>query len=84
MEDFSGMTTREEILKYGMTFPEVYQDTPFHDPNWILVRYKKNKKAFLWTYEYQGADADQCQGGSRMERFLEKYLQFRDSRISSE
>lgn len=26
MEDFSGMTTREEILKYGMTFPEVYQD----------------------------------------------------------
>lgn len=25
-----------------------------HDPNWILVRYKKNKKAFLWTYEYQG------------------------------
>ena len=54
MEDFSGMTTREEVLKYGMTFPEVYQDAPFHDPNWILVRYKKNKKAFLWTYEYQG------------------------------
>lgn len=32
MEDFSGMTTREEILKYGMTFPEVYQDTPFRSP----------------------------------------------------
>ena len=46
MEDFSGMTTREEVLKYGMTFPEVYQDAPFHDPNWILVRYKKNKKLF--------------------------------------
>lgn len=83
MEDFSGMTTREEILKYGMTFPEVYQDTPFHDPNWILVRYKK-KKSFSLDVRVPGADADQCQGGSRMERFLEKYLQFRDSRISSE
>ena len=36
-----------------MTFKDVYQDTPFHDPNWILVRYKKNKRHF-WTYEYEG------------------------------
>ena len=48
------MTTRQEALSFGMTFKDVYQDTPFHDPNWILVRYKKNKKAFLWTYEYEG------------------------------
>ena len=48
------MTTRQEVLSFGMTFKDVYQDTPFHDPNWILVRYKKNKKAFLWTYEYEG------------------------------
>ena len=32
----------------------VYVDTPFHDPNWVLVRSRKNKRAFLWTYEYQG------------------------------
>lgn len=48
------MTTREEALAYGLAFRDVYRDTPFHDPNWVLVRYKKNKKAFLWTYEYQG------------------------------
>ena len=48
------MTTRQEALSFGMTFKDVYQATPFHDPNWILVRYKKNKKAFLWTYEYEG------------------------------
>lgn len=48
------MTTREEALRYGMSFPHVYQDAPFHDQNWILVRCCSNKKAFLWTYEYEG------------------------------
>lgn len=48
------MKTREEILKYCLTFPDVYQDAPFHDDNWQLVRYKKNKKAFAWTYEREG------------------------------
>lgn len=48
------MTTREEILKYCLTFPDVYQDAPFKDKNWQLVRYKKNRKAFAWTYEREG------------------------------
>ncbi len=45
---------REEILKYGLSFPGAYQDAPFHDNNWQLVRFKGNKKAFLWTYERDG------------------------------
>ena len=48
------MKTRAEALKYGLSFPDVYQDAPFHDPNWQLVRYKGNRKAFLWTYEREG------------------------------
>ncbi len=48
------MDSRKEIIDYGLTFPETYQDAPFHDENWQLVRYKKNKKAFLWTYERDG------------------------------
>lgn len=48
------MTTREQALNFGLSFPDTYTDSPFHDPNWILVRVKKNKKAFLWTYEYEG------------------------------
>ncbi len=48
------MKTREEALKFGLTFPDTYLDTPFHDPNWQLVRFKGNKKAFLWTYEKDG------------------------------
>ena len=48
------MKTREEALKFGLSFPGTYQDAPFHDPNWQLVRFKGNKKAFLWTYEKDG------------------------------
>ena len=42
------------MLKYGLSFPDAYQDAPFHDPNWQLVRFKGNKKVFLWTYERGG------------------------------
>lgn len=48
------MITRQEALKYGLSFKDTYQDAPFHDENWQLVRYKRNKKAFLWTYERNG------------------------------
>lgn len=48
------MNTRKEALEYGLSFPNTYQDAPFHDPNWQLVRVKKSKKVFLWTYERDG------------------------------
>lgn len=48
------MTTREEALAYCLTFPNVYQDAPFHDDNWQLVRYRKNKKTFALVYEREG------------------------------
>ncbi len=48
------MKTREEALSYGLSFPNTYQEAPFHDPNWQLVRVKRTKKAFLWTYEKDG------------------------------
>ena len=48
------MKERKEILDYGMTLPDVYMDAPFHDDNWILLRCRKNQKAFAWTYERDG------------------------------
>lgn len=48
------MKTREEALKYGLSFKDTYQEAPFHDPNWQLVRIKGSRKAFLWTYERDG------------------------------
>lgn len=48
------MKTREEALQYGMSFPDTYQEAPFHDDNWQLVRVRGSGKAFLWTYERDG------------------------------
>ena len=48
------MLTREEALFYGLSFKDTYQDAPFHDENWQLVRVNGNDKAFLWTYERNG------------------------------
>ena len=48
------MVSRQEALEYGLSFPDTYQDAPFKDRNWQLVRVKGSKKAFLWTYERDG------------------------------
>lgn len=49
------MQTREEVIRFGLSFPDTYQDAPFHDDNWQLVRVRRNRKAFLWTYERNGS-----------------------------
>lgn len=54
LADTGKMTTRKSVLDYGLTFPDTYIDTPFHDDNWVLLRIRKNKKAFAWTYEREG------------------------------
>lgn len=46
--------TREDAIAYGLSFPDTYQDAPFHDENWQLVRVLPSKKAFLWTYHRDG------------------------------
>ena len=48
------MTTREEAVSYGLTFPNTYIEMPFRDKNRQLIRIKDSKKAFLWIYEREG------------------------------
>ena len=48
------MRTREEVLQYALSFPNAYEERPFRDQSWQLVRVKGSKKAFLWTYERNG------------------------------
>lgn len=40
-EENIAMKERKEVLDYGMTLADVYIDTPFHDDNWVLLRYKR-------------------------------------------
>ena len=48
------MFTREEALKLGLSFQDTYEERPFHDQTWQLVRVKESKKAFLWIFERNG------------------------------
>lgn len=54
IDEVKTLKIREEALRYGLSFPDTYIDAPFHDENWQLVRIRKNKKVFLWTYEKDG------------------------------
>ncbi len=48
------MTTREEAVAFCLKFQDVYEDYPFHDPNWCVVRHKGNKKVFAWIFDREG------------------------------
>ncbi len=48
------MNKREDVLDFGLTLPDTYIDTPFRDTNWVVVRYRKNRHIFAWTYERNG------------------------------
>lgn len=38
------MKTRLEAIAYCTSLPNVYEDYPFHDANWTVMRHKENKK----------------------------------------
>lgn len=48
------MTEKKEIIKYCLTLKNSYEDYPFHDPNWCVIRHLKNKKVFAWIFEKDG------------------------------
>ncbi|MEG1993251.1 MAG: MmcQ/YjbR family DNA-binding protein [Acetivibrio sp.] len=45
------MKEQEEAVAFCLTLKAVFKDTPFHDPNWVVIRHKENKKIFAWIYE---------------------------------
>lgn len=48
------MKTRKEAIDFCLTLADVYEDYPFHDDNWTLIRHKGTAKTFATIYERQG------------------------------
>lgn len=48
------MKTRKEAVTFCIKLQETYEDMPFHDPNWTVIRHKENRKVFAWIYEKDG------------------------------
>ena len=48
------MREKKEAIAYCLTFDKVYEDYPFHDPNWCVIRHKENKKVFAWIFDKDG------------------------------
>ena len=48
------MRKRDEAIEYCMSFPLAYEDYPFDDFNWTVMRRKDTKKGFAFIYEREG------------------------------
>lgn len=48
------MIERKEVIAYCLTYQNVYEDYPFHDPNWCVIRHKDNHKIFAWIFHKDG------------------------------
>ena len=48
------MTEKKEAAAYCLSLKDSYEDYPFHDPNWCVIRHKANRKVFAWIFEREG------------------------------
>lgn len=48
------MKTRKEAIAFCMKLDGVYEDYPFHDPNWTVMRHRDTKKTFAYIFEKDG------------------------------
>lgn len=49
------MRKRKEIIAFCLGLDDTYEDYPFHDPNWTIMRHNVNNKMFAAIYERMGS-----------------------------
>lgn len=45
------MTERREVIDFCLTFPQAYEDYPFDDFNWTVMRRRDTRRGFAWIFE---------------------------------
>lgn len=50
----TGLKTREEAIEYCAAFPQAFEDYPFDDFNWTVMRRRDTRRGFAWIYERGG------------------------------
>ena len=48
------MRTREDAIAYCLTLPGAYEDYPFDDTNWTLMRLHGSRRSFACIFEREG------------------------------
>lgn len=48
------MDVRKQLIDYCLTLPGAYEDYPFDDFNWTVMRHGYNKKTFALIFERMG------------------------------
>jgi len=48
------MKEKQEVITYCLSFENVYEDYPFHDSNWCVMRHKDSQKSFALIYNKDG------------------------------
>ena len=51
IERFCAMREKREVVVDCLTLGYVYEDYPFHDDKWCVMRHKASKKTFAYIYE---------------------------------
>ncbi len=48
------MRKRKEVIDFCLSLDNTYEDYPFHDANWTIMRHIDNKKMFAGIYKRLG------------------------------
>lgn len=45
------MKSRQDAIKFCVSLKDSYEDYPFSDHNWTVIRHRSNHKVFAWIFE---------------------------------
>ena len=62
------LKTKKDLIAHCLTYPDVYEDYPFHDHEWAVIRHRSNRRVFAWIYRRRGSAAAGCQASRHNRR----------------